>query len=93
MQLLTPSQSGAKEHQIGWNKPEYGKGAPFLHTAQSSHNHDTAKTPTVSKDLEKDVRYIKTRKISAVALGSEEMQLFSHNRGKGIHCSFRIHTD
>lgn len=69
------------------------KGTPSLHTAESSRSHDIAKTQTVSKDLEKDVRYIKTRKISAVALVSEKMQLFSHNRGKGIHCSFMVHTD
>lgn len=59
------------------------KGTPFLLIAQSSPHHDIAKTPTASKDSEKDVRYIKTRRITAVALGSEKMQLFSHNKGKG----------
>lgn len=81
MQLPTPFQSGANEHQIGWNKPEYGKGTPFLHTTESSHSHDIAKTPTVLKHLEKDIRYIKTRRISAVASVSEKNAIIFSQQG------------
>lgn len=42
----------------------------FFHSAQSSHNRDIAKSPGVSKDSEKDVRYIKIISISLVALVS-----------------------
>lgn len=40
----------------------------FFHSAQSSHSRDTAKSPGVLKDSEKDVRYIKIIRISLVAL-------------------------
>lgn len=82
----TPFQSGAKECQIGQNKPEYGKGTPFLHTAESSHSHYVANTSTVSKDLEKDVMYIKARRISDVALVSEKCTYFLTTRIKGYTC-------
>jgi len=69
------------------------KGTHFLCIEQSSHSQDIAKTPTVSKDSGKYVRYIKTRRTSVIALGREKVKLFSHNRGEELHCSFTIHTD
>lgn len=66
---------------------------PFLHTAESSHSHYIPNTSTVSKDLEKDAKYIKARRISAVALASEKCTYFLTTGIKGYTGFFMIPRD